>query len=450
MRTSRNPPTRDPIAALATASGRGGIGVVRVSGYPLGDFAHRFLGAPLSPRQATYLPFPDAQGRPIDVGIALWFPAPSSFTGEDVLELQGHGGPVVMQLLLSRCYELGARPAEPGEFTRRAFENGQIDLAQAEAVADLIEAGTTQAARSARRALSGAFSEEIDGLIDSLAELRALIEASLDFPEEEIDTLTREAIEKRLVGVSNRLQNVRERARQGRLLTAGLTVVLAGRPNVGKSSLLNALSGEDMAIVTPIAGTTRDALRGSLQVGGIPLHVVDTAGLRETDDEVERIGIDRSWREICGADCVIQILDARNGLQPEDQALALKFPTVPRLVVHNKTDLTDQAPKTEWLDGVPHVWLSAKSGQGLAALTQALMTLTDAHPGEDVFTARERHIVALAQAARHVAAAETIGLDYDLLAEELRLAQRELGRITGEVSADDILGLIFSRFCIGK
>lgn len=396
--------------------------------------------------------FRAADGTPIDQGLVLYFPAPHSFTGEDVVELQGHGGPVVMQELLARCRELGARLAEPGEFTKRAFLNDKLDLAQAEAVADLIDASTAQAARSALRSLSGEFSRQVHGLVEQLIELRMLVEATLDFPDEEIDPLRDTDLEPRLERLGAALAELRGRARQGSLLRSGLTVVLAGLPNVGKSSLLNRLAGEERAIVTDIAGTTRDALRETIQVEGIPLHIIDTAGLRDTEDQVERIGIERTWQEIARADVVLQIVDARAGVTPADRAVAARLPAgIERIVVENKCDLAQAAAERFEAQGQIHLRLSAKSGDGMKLLHDELLRVAGwlGH-GEDVILARERHLSALAEATGHLAAAAGNLERLELAAEELRLAQEALAAITGEFSADDLLGVIFSRFCIGK
>ncbi len=442
----------DTIAAIATAPGRGGIGVVRVSGAGLADFAERLCGRRPEPRRATLASFRDARGAALDEGILLHFPAPHSFTGEDVLELQGHGGPVVMQMLLRRCLELGARLAEPGEFTRRAFLNEKLDLAQAEAVADLIEASTAAAARSALRSLAGVFSREVHGLTDRLTELRMLVEATLDFPEEEVDPLRDTDAADRLDVLRRDLAALRGKARQGSLLRTGMTVVLAGLPNVGKSSLLNRLTGEDRAIVTEIAGTTRDALRETIQIEGIPLHVIDTAGLRETTDPVERLGIERTWKEIESADVVLQIVDARAGVTPADHALDVRLPSgATRIVVENKADLAQRPAGRFERDGRVHLLLSAKTGAGLSLLHDELLRVAgwQGH-GEDAVLARERHLEALeAAAGRLQAAAGQLGR-IELCAEELRLAQEALAAITGELTSDDLLGMIFSRFCIGK
>ncbi|OHC72450.1 MAG: tRNA uridine-5-carboxymethylaminomethyl(34) synthesis GTPase MnmE [Rhodocyclales bacterium RIFCSPLOWO2_02_FULL_63_24] len=445
-------PRTEIIAAIATATGRGGIGVVRVSGAALPAFAEALSGKSPLPRRATLCRFLAADGSPIDQGILLYFPAPHSFTGEDVLELQGHGGPVVLQMLLARCLELGARVAEPGEFSQRAFLNDKLDLVQAEAIADLIEAGTSAAARSALRSLSGEFSREVHALVARLTELRILVEATLDFPEEEIDILRDTDAADRLSGFRNDLESLLARARAGRLLRSGLHVVLAGLPNVGKSSLLNRLAGEERAIVTEVAGTTRDAVRETIQIEGIPLHIIDTAGLRETDDLVEKIGIERTWREIEGADVVLQLVDARSGETPADHAIAVRLPAaVERIVVENKCDLAGQAAARTLEVGRVHLRLSAKSGAGIELLHEELLRVAGwSGHGEDVVLARERHLEALAAAAEKSAlAARHLG-QIEFCAEELRLAQEALSRITGEFGADDLLGEIFSRFCIGK
>ncbi len=443
--------TAETIAAIATAPGRGGVGVIRVSGRNLLDLAEALAGKRPPPRVATLAGFRAADGFVIDSGLLLHFPAPNSFTGEDVLEMQGHGGPVVMQMLLSRCLDLGARLAEPGEFTRRAFLNGKLDLAQAEAVIDLIDASTSAAAKSAARSLQGAFSVEIHALLDQLVELRALVEATLDFPEEEVDFLKAADAFGRLDRLEARLAAVFERAQQGCLLQNGLHVVLAGQPNVGKSSLLNRLAGDELAIVTPVAGTTRDVVRGSLHIEGIPLHVIDTAGLHETDDEVEKIGIERSWREIERADVVVLIVDARSGVTDADRAIFDRLPAqLKHITVYNKIDLAGRAPERhDETDGIA-ISLSAKQGSGVDLLHDELLRIAGWHPAENVFIARERHVRALAESRTHIAAARAQLTQLELFAEELRLAQNALGRITGAFSADDLLGEIFSRFCIGK
>lgn len=439
------------IAAIATAPGRGGIGVIRVAGASLLEFAEALSGRRPLARRATLCEFRAADSLVIDTGLLLYFPAPHSFTGDDVLELHGHGGPVVMQMLLVRCLELGARLAGPGEFTRRAYLNGKLDLAQAEAVIDLIDAATTAAARSAVRSLQGEFSGEVRVLLEQLIELRALVEATLDFPDEEVDFLEAADAFGRLDRLEQRLTRVFERARQGRLLQGGLHVVLVGKPNVGKSSLLNRLAGDEVAIVTPLPGTTRDLVRSTLQVEGIPLHVIDTAGLRDTEDQIEKLGIERTWREIERADVVVLLLDARTGIGDTERVILAKFPAkLARVFVYNKIDLTSRAAeRREEADGVA-ITLSARSGEGTELLRQELLRIAGWHPAEDVFIARERHLRALAETRQNIDAARRQLPSLDLFAEELRLAQLALSRITGEYSADDLLGEIFGRFCIGK
>jgi tRNA modification GTPase len=446
------PSPPDIIAAVATAPGRGGIGVVRVSGPDLAGFARTLAGRDPKPRHAGLVRFRDAAGTLIDEGLLLYFPGPASFTGEDVLELQGHGGPVVLQLLLSRCVELGARLAEPGEFSRRAFLNGRMDLAQAEGVADLIEASTAAAARSAVRSLSGAFSREVGSLKDGLIDLRMLVEATLDFPEEELDFLEAARALPRLEALEVGLGSVLDRARQGSLLRNGLHVVLVGQPNVGKSSLLNRLTGEERAIVTEVAGTTRDALRETIQIEGIPLHIIDTAGLRESADVVERIGMERTWQEIERADVVVRLVDCRSGLTKEDEAIDARLPAqVERITVYNKIDLAGESPRREEQDGRVALRLSARSGAGVELLERELLRVAGWHAhGEDVFLARERHLTALRAALAHVQSARQQVQALELLAEELRLAQERISEVTGEFTAEDLLGVIFSRFCIGK
>ncbi|MCK6412199.1 MAG: tRNA uridine-5-carboxymethylaminomethyl(34) synthesis GTPase MnmE [Azonexus sp.] len=446
---------QETIAAIATAPGRGGVGVIRVSGSNLLPFAFALSGKTPKPRYATLADFKAADGSTVDSGILLFFPGPHSFTGEDVLELQGHGGPVVMQLLLARCLDLGARLAEPGEFSRRAFLNGKMDLAQAEAVADLIDAATASAARSAVRSLQGEFSRAIGTLNEELINLRMLVEATLDFPEEDIDFLQAADAFGRLDRLQAQLAATFDRAGQGKLLQSGLHVVLAGQPNVGKSSLLNRLAGDDLAIVTPIAGTTRDALRSTIQIEGIPLHIIDTAGLRQTDDLVEKIGIERSWQEIERADVVLLLVEANCGLSTVDREILEKMPPhLQRIVVYNKIDLADRQPERHEEDDGIAISLSARDGKGVDLLRGELLRIAGWHQTEDVFIARERHLRALAQAQEHLLTAGILARHpcpaLDLFAEELRLTQQALGEITGEFTADDLLGVIFSRFCIGK
>ncbi|MES2993382.1 MAG: tRNA uridine-5-carboxymethylaminomethyl(34) synthesis GTPase MnmE [Pseudomonadota bacterium] len=459
------PRHHEPIVAVATASGRGAVGIVRVSGPALGAFIEALLGKALQPRHATYLPFADAAGAPIDRGLAIHFPAPHSYTGEDVLELQAHGGPVVLQLLLARCLELasphlpGLRLAEPGEFTERAFLNDKLDLAQAEAVADLIEASTEAAARSAGRSLSGAFSSEINTLRDKLIDLRVLVEATLDFPEEEIDFLEKANARGRLQAIAAQVDTVLDRARQGALLREGITVVLAGQPNVGKSSLLNALAGAELAIVTPIAGTTRDKVSGTIQIEGVPVHVIDTAGLRDSTDEVEKIGVARSWSEIERADAVLLLHDltraGERAYEAGEAQIAARLPATSMasdrlLHVFNKADAVAAGGTPE--NGLA---VSALTGAGIGALRTKLLELAGWHAQpEGLFIARTRHVQALRETRAHLtsARAQAARADaaLDLLAEDLRLAHDALGAITGAFTPDDLLGEIFSRFCIGK
>ncbi|MDD2545635.1 MAG: tRNA uridine-5-carboxymethylaminomethyl(34) synthesis GTPase MnmE [Burkholderiaceae bacterium] len=467
----------DPIVAIATAPGRGAVGIVRVSGKGLGALVETLCGRALRPREASYLPFRDAAGQAIDQGLALYFPAPHSYTGEDVLELQAHGGPVVLQLLLARCLEAaagadpatgqpclkGLRVAQPGEFTERAFLNDKIDLAQAEAIADLIDASTEAAARSASRSLSGAFSAEIHRLRDALIHLRMLVEATLDFPEEEIDFLTKADARGQLSNLQQTLAAVMQRTRQGALLREGIKVVIAGQPNAGKSSLLNALAGAELAIVTPIAGTTRDKVQQTIQIEGVPLHVIDTAGLRDSEDEVERIGIARAWDEIAGADAVLFLHDLARWDAPEYRAadaslasvMAQKLPaSVPVIDVWNKLDCV--AADTPLPALTPQALrLSARTGTGLEALRRILLEVAGWQSApEGLYIARARHVEALQAVDAHLmeAAAQLLSVSpaLDLLAEELRLAQNALSTITGEFTSDDLLGVIFSSFCIGK
>lgn len=438
----------DTIAAVATAPGRGGIGVVRISGKQLSAFAAAILGCAPQPRVARLCNFRNSQGEALDTGIALYFPAPHSFTGEDVLELQGHGGPAVLQLLLARCFELGARAAQPGEFTRRAYLNDKLDLAQAESVADLIDAASAEAARCALRSLVGEFSQRIHALVDALINLRMLVEATLDFPEEEIDFLHAADVSGKLAAIQRALDEVRRSARQGSLLREGIRVVLIGQPNVGKSSLLNRLAGQEVAIVTAVAGTTRDTVRETIQLQGVPLHIIDTAGLRHTDDEVERIGIARTWEAIRQATVALLLVDAQHGVTAAEHAIIAALPAaLPLLTLHNKIDLSHQAPRKHG----SALYLSAKTGEGIDNLRAELLDIAGWQPeGEGLFMARERHLQALEQAALHIEQARQSVARLEFFAEELRVAQIALSSITGEFSADDLLGEIFSRFCIGK
>jgi tRNA modification GTPase len=474
---------QDPIVAIATAPGRGAVGMVRVSGTGLRSLAEQLTGKLLQPRLATYGPFLDATGQPIDQGLALFFPAPHSYTGQDVLELQAHGGPVVLQLLLQRCLQAAAQPdaltgqpllpglrtAEPGEFTQRAFLNDKIDLAQAEAIADLIDASTETAARSAARSLSGEFSQEIAALLAQLTHLRMLVEATLDFPEEDIDFIEQADAKGQLQRLQARLQAVMQKAQQGAILREGIKVVIAGQPNAGKSSLLNALAGAELAIVTPIAGTTRDKVSQLLQIEGVPLHVVDTAGLRDAElpgvDEVEKIGIARAWAEIQSADAVLFLHDLTRQHGPSDEALsyraadqaiadalARQLPAAtPVLQVWNKTDAASPQAQAS-ADGLR---ISAKTGDGLDALRQHLLQVVGWQSApEGVFMARERHVQALRRVQAQLLQAQAqlwcAAPALDLLAEDLRQAQQALSQITGAFTPDDLLGEIFSKFCIGK
>ncbi|BCL76801.1 tRNA modification GTPase MnmE [Jeongeupia sp. HS-3] len=443
------PSSSELIAAVATAPGRGGVGVIRLSGPGLVALTQALIGRELTARHAHFARFKASDGSVIDEGIALWFPGPNSFTGEDVLELQGHGGPVVLQMLLSRCAELGARHAEAGEFSKRAFLNGKLDLAQAEAVADLIDAQSEAAARSALKSLDGAFSREVHSLVDQLITLRMLVEATLDFPEEDIDFLEAANARGKLAGIAAQLQAVLATATQGKLLREGAHIVLIGQPNVGKSSLMNALAGEDVAIVTEIAGTTRDTVRELIQLDGVPVHIIDTAGLRETDDVVEKIGIERTWTAIARADLALLLLDSRDGITGHDRAILDRLPaTLPVLRVFNKIDLTGEIAVQP---GNNDIRVSAKAGLGLATLRQQLLERVGWHgETEAVFIARERHLDAIRRAQDHLGSADAAYLQIELFAEELRLAQNALNEITGAFTSDDLLGVIFSRFCIGK
>jgi tRNA modification GTPase len=444
----------DTIAAVATPSGRGGVGVVRISGPGTSQVTRRILGILPPPRQALYRVFRDADGTPIDRGIALFFPAPHSYTGDDVLELQGHGGPVVMDMLLQAAVRLGARQARPGEFSERAFLNGKLDLAQAEAVADLIESSTEQAARGAYHSLQGEFSARVCTLVDSLTELRTYVEAAIDFAEEEENFLSGPELEERLRAVVCQAKSLLANAHQGALLRDGMTLVIAGRPNVGKSSLLNALAGRDSAIVTEIPGTTRDVLREHIQIDGMPVHVLDTAGLRQTDDAVERVGIDRAWQAISQADALLLVVDHPLGFGPSDQELLERFPPGPdRIVVHNKVDLIQATARIDLAVGGQSIHLSALTGEGLPLLREHLKGLMGFAGGEGCFTARRRHLEALRRAGVGLGEALTHlrdGHAGELVAEDLRQAQHHLGEITGEFTPDDLLGRIFASFCIGK
>ena len=478
------PTDASPIAAIATAPGRGGIGVVRLSGKNLWPVAEAVCGRTseqLTPRHATFLPFVRADGSVIDQGLAIYFKAPHSYTGEDVLELQGHGGPIVLQMLLTRCLEAGAgiglRMAEPGEFTQRAFLNDKLDLAQAEAVADLIDASTEAAAKSASASLSGEFSRVVHALVEQVTNLRMLVEATLDFPEEEIEFLEQSNARGQLAAIRETLAKVFAEAAQGALLRDGLNVVLAGQPNVGKSSLLNVLAGADVAIVTPIAGTTRDKVTETIQIEGIPLNIIDTAGIREAGgfgdddeeggigsdkgpDEVERIGIERTWIEVGKADVILHMLDADRGPTVADEKIMARFPVdVPVIRIWNKIDRSGHKPAVDPMPDATHVYLSAAERTGIDLLRGELLRVAGwQQTTESRYLARERHMIALkaagdhlARAAAHAEASQQAGdQQLELFAEELRLAQERLAGITGKFTPDDLLGVIFSRFCIGK
>lgn len=459
-----------PIAAIATPPGRGGIGIVRVSGGDLAPLIRGMAGRTLPPRVATRVVFRDAHGAAFDDGIALYFPAPHSYTGEDVVEWQGHGGVAAMRLLLARCIGLGARLAEPGEFTKRAFLNGKLDLAQAESVADVIEASTATAVRAAARSLTGEFSREVNALRDALIDLRMYAEATLDFPDEDIELLHEGDVAQRLAAIRERLARLLARARDGALLRTGMTIVLVGAPNVGKSSLLNRLVGEDAAIVTPIPGTTRDTIERQIEIGGVPLTVTDTAGLRDTDDEVERHGIARTRAAIGRADLALVLVDARDDGRSAAGAPIAELPrSLPRIIVHNKADLAfadahverypavldDPQRATDDTADATHVWLCALTGHGVPLLEGEMLRIAGASHGvEDAFFARARHLGALADASAQLEQADEQlrqgNATLELFAEELRVAQTAFSAITGEFTADDLLGEIFSRFCIGK
>lgn len=449
----------DTIAAIATAPGRGGVGIVRVSGPLVNKVASTLLNQPLQARHAHYLPFYTADGQLIDEGIALLFPGPHSFTGEDVLEFQGHGGPVILDLLLREITRLGVRLARPGEFSERAFLNDKLDLTQAEAIADLIEASSEQAARNALQSLQGAFSRRINQLVETLIQLRIYVEAAIDFPEEEIDFLSDGHVAGQMQQIEAALEAVFLEARQGVLVRDGMRVVIAGRPNAGKSSLLNALSGRDSAIVTSIEGTTRDVLREHIHIDGMPLHIIDTAGLRDSPDEVEQIGIQRAWDEIHQADRILLLVDSRTAPDTDPAALWPEFveqlPDGAQLtLVRNKIDLTNEAAGLRWQGITPCIGISAATGAGIDQLKDHLKQhMGFQQTGEGGFTARRRHLDALERARDYLQQGKQQLHQFaagELLAEDLRLAQNALGEITGEFTPDDLLGRIFSSFCIGK
>lgn len=444
----------DTIAAIATPPGKGGIGIVRVSGPAAAQIGEAITGRLPKPRRASLREFRDEEGRPMDTGLALFFPGPDSFTGEDVLELHGHGGAVVLDMLLNRVLGLGARAARPGEFSERAFLNDRLDLAQAEAIADLIDSGSEQAARAAMRSLSGEFSRRVDTLVEDLTVLRAYVEAAIDFPDEEVDFLSEGDVAGRLDLIRDRFEALAAAAQQGSLMREGLTVVIAGRPNAGKSSLLNALAGHDAAIVTDIPGTTRDLLKERISIDGLPLHLTDTAGLRESGDVVEQEGVRRAWEQMEKADRVLLVVDATVGLTDEDRRILESMPrAIPVTVIYNKIDLTSQRPAEDELDGIASVWVSAQYNMGLDLLRAHLKRAVGfQQAGADGFTARRRHLDAMRRAREHLeeAVEHVQAKAGELLAEELRLAQVCLSEITGEFTSDDLLGKIFSSFCIGK
>jgi len=451
---------KDTIAAQATPPGRGGVGIIRLSGPLSLTIAEQILGFKPSPRHAHYGPFKDASGEQIDLGIAIYFPNPNSFTGEDVIEFQGHGGPVIIDMLLSRTLELGARLARPGEFSERAFLNDKVDLTQAEAIADLIDSASTQAAKCALRSLQGAFSKRIDELVESLIHLRIYVEAAIDFPEEEIDFIGDGKVAKELAGIQQNLIAVQKEAKQGAIIREGMNVVIAGRPNAGKSSLLNALSGKDSAIVTNIEGTTRDVLREQIHIDGMPLHIIDTAGLRESPDEVEQIGIERAWQEIHKADRILLMVDSKSSSNETDPAqiwpeFVAQLANRDNLtLVRNKVDLTEEKVGVTQVNDIPVISLSAKNHDGVENLTQHLKDVMGYDSTtEGGFIARRRHIEALNKAQDFLNAGSLQLHDFgagELLAEDLKEAQNALSEITGAFTSDDLLGRIFGSFCIGK
>lgn len=451
---------KDTIVAQATPIGRGGVGILRVSGPLASKVAEAVLGKTLTPRMANYLPFKDSNGETLDQGIALFFKAPNSFTGEDVLELQGHGGQVILDILLKRILEVeGVRIARAGEFSEQAFLNDKLDLAQAEAIADLIDATSEQAARSALKSLQGEFSNKINQLVDSVIYLRTYVEAAIDFPDEEIDFLADGKIEGHLNDIIQQLNGVRQEAKQGAILREGMKVVIAGRPNAGKSSLLNALAGREAAIVTDIAGTTRDVLREHIHIDGMPLHIIDTAGLREASDEVERIGIARAWEEISQADQVLLMIDSTEQKVDDFKAEWAEFlaklpPNMPVTVIRNKVDLSGEPEGLEQLENFTLIRLSAQTKVGVDLLREHLKkSMGYQSSTEGGFLARRRHLQALEEAAEHLARGHVQLTEFfagELLAEELRMVQNALSEITGQFTSDDLLGNIFSSFCIGK
>lgn len=443
--------TQDTIAAIATPPGNGGVGIIRISGPSATEISKQITHKSILPRQALFTSFKDENGSVIDSGILLYFPNPSSYTGEDTIELQGHGGTVVLNMLLKRVLGLGARLANPGEFTERAFLNNKLDLAQAEAVADLIESSTEQSVRSAQKSMQGVFSEQINELVDELTELRVYVEAAIDFVDEEIDFLSDGIVENKIIQISEKIQKIQKTAQQGRLLRDGMTVVLAGKPNAGKSSLLNALAGHEAAIVTEIAGTTRDILKERIQIDGMPLHIIDTAGLRESDNVVEKEGIRRAHEEIKQADKILLLIDSTD---PEISSIIKTLPPELDITkIYNKIDLVGIEPEIIESEHGTQIYLSVKKGIGMELLTNHLKK-TVGYNGEtdDVFIARRRHIEALSSAQNSVESAliQLENQSGELVAEDLRIAQNSLAEITGTFSSDDLLGKIFSSFCIGK
>lgn len=449
--SSQNQPA-DTIAAIATPPGRGGVGVVRISGRNLTAMVETLTKKDLIPRVATRATFCDANGDMIDQGLALFFPAPHSYTGEDVIELHGHGGQAVMQALLKRCLALGCRIARPGEFTERAYLNDKLDLAEAEAVADLIDAASEEAVKSAARSLSGEFSARVMALVERVTELRMHVEACIDFPEEEIDPADRTAQQTKLGHIRALWDDLAREAKQGAVLRDGLTVALIGRPNVGKSSLLNRLAGDELAIVTPIAGTTRDQVRATILIDGVPVHLIDTAGLRDSADPVEKIGIERTWAAVGKAGAALLISEAGEAIGPVEAAIAAKLPqNLPMAWVYNKIDLFAQPEKRNDDGANASIFVSALTGEGLPMVRDWLLVTAGWRPtGEGVFLARTRHLVALEAARVHLDTAAELTVQTELFAEELRLAQIALASITGEFTPDDLLGEIFGKFCIGK
>ena len=453
MRLSTMDNRIETIAAIATPPGNGGVGIIRISGQAVPEIAEKLLSRLPAPRQAIYSSFSDTDGSAIDSGIAIYFPSPHSYTGEDILELQGHGGAVVMDMLLRHILSLGATLARPGEFTERAFLNNKLDLAQAEAVADLIESSTEQSVRSAQKSIQGVFSGQVNELVEELTSLRMYVEAAIDFVDEEIDFLTDGVVESRVVKLAEQIRQIQQTAKQGRLLRDGMTVVLAGKPNAGKSSLLNALAGHEAAIVTDVAGTTRDVLRERIQLDGMPLHIIDTAGLRESENVIEKEGVRRAHEEIKKADRILQIIDIRES-ETDQQLLDFLPKHIQTTKIYNKIDLTNVKPEIQKTVDSYKIYLSIKTGAGLGLLKQHLkQSMGYNEASEDVFIARRRHLEALSQASQFVDGALRQLQEYqagELAAEDLRLAQNKLAEITGEFSSDDLLGKIFSSFCIGK